>query len=60
MLNMSFPGSNFKESLVLMCLASHFEFTEGRKMIVGHRGLYYARKILHPFLFLEFRILVEK
>ena len=34
---MSFPNRNFKETLVLMCLASHFDIFESLKMNIGHR-----------------------
>jgi len=49
-----------KETLVLMCLASHFDIIEIWKLNVGHRDIYYAKKILNAFVCVEFRILVEK
>jgi len=49
-----------KETLVLMCLASHFDFIDSWKLIVGHSDIYYAKKILTPFVCVEIRILVEK
>jgi len=56
---MSFPNSNFEGTLVLMCLASHFDNMESWKFIVGHRNLYYAKKF-NAFVFVEVIILVEK
>jgi len=35
---------NLKETLVLMCLASHFDIIESGKVNVGHRDTYYAKK----------------
>jgi hypothetical protein len=49
-----------KETLVLMCLASHFDIIENRKLIVRHRVKYYAKKILNSFECEEFRILLER
>ena len=49
-----------KETLVLMCLAIHYDIIESRKLIVGHRGIYYAKKILNIFVCVELRILVGK
>ena len=49
-----------KETLVLMCLASHFDVIESSNLIVGHRDIYYAKKILNSFECVEVRILVEK
>jgi len=48
------------ETLVLMCLASHFDDIESCKSIVGYRGMYYSKKILNSLVSLEFRFLVEK
>ena len=42
--NMYFPYSNFEETLVLMCLASHFDIIETWKVNVGHHIIYYAKK----------------
>jgi len=41
---MSVPNSNFKEYLVLMCLASHFDTIESWKIIIWYSDFYYARK----------------
>jgi len=49
-----------KEPLVLMCLASNFDVIENSKLIVGHRDIYYAKKILNSFVCVAVRILVEK
>jgi len=43
-----------------MCLASHFDIIENRKLIVRHRVKYYAKKILNSFECEEFRILLER
>jgi len=32
------------ETLVLICLASHFDIIESWKINVGHRDTYYAKK----------------
>ena len=42
--NMSFSNSNFEGNLLLMCLESHFDIMETRKVNVGHRDIYYAKK----------------
>ena len=42
-----------------MCLASHFDIIESWKLIVGHRVIYYVKKILNTFLGMEVRILLE-
>ena len=57
---MSFLNGNFEGSLVLMCLAGHFVIIEIRKLIVGHRDINYAKKILNNFVCVEVRILLEK
>ena len=49
-----------KETLVLICLESHFDIIESWKLIVGHRDIYYAKNILNSFDWVEVRILVEK
>jgi len=49
-----------KVTLVLMCLVSHFDIIGSWKLNVGHRVIYYAKKILNSFVCLEVRILVEK
>ena len=43
-----------------MSLASHFDIIEKRKLIVGHRDIYNAKKNLISFIYVEVRILVEK
>jgi len=43
-----------------MCLASHFDIIENSKLIVGHRDIYYAKKILNFFVCVEVRILVAR
>jgi len=48
------------ETLVLMCLASHFDIIESWKLNVWHRGICYAKKILNAFVCVEVTILVEK
>jgi hypothetical protein len=58
--NMFFIIVILKETLVLMCLARHFVIIESLKLIVEHRVIYYAKKILNFFIYVEFRILVEK
>jgi len=58
--NISFLIAILKETLVLMCLASYFDIIEGWKLIVGHRYIYYEKKLLKTFLCVEVRILVEK
>ena len=57
--NMSFPNIILKETLVLMCLASHYDIIETWKVNVGHRDIYYA-KILNFFKCVEVRILCKK
>ena len=49
----------FKETLVLMRLASVFGTLATRKVIVGHPEIYYAKKMLNDFGWVEVRILVE-
>ena len=49
-----------RKTLVLMCMASHFDIIESWKLIVGHRVIDYAKKILNSFICVEVRILVEK
>jgi len=49
----------FKETLVFMCLAIVFGTSASLKKSVGHRDIYYAKKMLNNFACLEFRILVE-
>ena len=58
--NMIFPSSNFEETLVLMCLVRHFDIIENCKLIVGHRNIYNAKKILNSFECVEVKILVGK
>jgi len=58
--NMFFIIVILKETLVLMCLARHFVIIECLKLIVGHRVIYYAKKVLNIFIGVEVRILVEK
>jgi len=43
-----------------MCLASYFDIIESWKLNVGHRDIYYAKKILKTFVCVEFRIPEEK
>jgi len=43
-----------------MCLSSHFDIMENWKLIVKHRDIYYAKKILISFVCVEVRILLEK
>jgi hypothetical protein len=50
----------FKETLVLMCFASHFDIIESWKLFVGHGDIHYAKKILNSFVCVEVRILLEK
>jgi len=56
---MAFPNSNFEGKLALMFLASHFDIIESWKLIVEHRDIYYAKKILNFFVCVEGKILVE-
>ena len=49
-----------KLTLVLMCLASHFDTMEGWKVIVEQCEIYYAKKILNYFLSVEVWNRVEK
>jgi len=42
-----------------MCLGSHFYIIEIRKLIVGHRYIYYAKKIKF-FRCVAVKFLVEK
>ena len=58
--NMSFLIVILKETLVLMCLSSHFVIFESWKLNVGMRDTYSAKKILNSIVGVEFRILVEK
>ena len=48
-----------KETLLLMCLASLLKIIESWKLILGHRAIYYAKKIINTFVCVEIRILVE-
>ena len=48
-----------KETLVLMCLAGHFDIIETWKVNVGHRDIYYA-KIIKFFHMCGVRILCKK
>jgi hypothetical protein len=57
--NMYVPNRTLKETLVLMCFASHFDTMECWKVIVGHRVIYYEKKKLNYFRWVEVRILVE-
>ena len=50
----------FKETLVLMCLASVFGTLTSWKLCVGHCVMYYAKEMLHYFGCVEVRMLVEK
>jgi hypothetical protein len=50
MLTCLFLVEILKETLVLMFLASLFGFIESRKMIVGYRDIYYAKKIIISFV----------
>ena len=43
-----------------MCLASQFDIIENWKLIVGHRVIYYAKKILNHFVCVRVRNPVEK
>ena len=43
-----------------MCLASHFDIIETWNVNVGHRVIYYAKKILNFFVCVEVGILVKK
>ena len=58
--NLSFRIVILKETLVLMCLASHFDILETWKLIVGHHVIELSEKILHFFVGVEVRIVVEK
>jgi hypothetical protein len=49
-----------KETLVLMCMARNFDNIESWKLIVWHRDIYNAKKILKTFVCVVVRILVEK
>ena len=49
-----------KETLILMCLSSHFDIIKRWKLNVGYLDIYYAKKILNTFVCVEFRIPVEK
>ena len=49
-----------KETWVLMCLASHFDIIETWKVNVGHRDIYYPKKILNFFICVEVWILCKK
>ena len=57
--NMSFLIVILKETLLLMCLASHFKIIERCKLYVGHRDIYYANNIKF-FICVVVRILVKK
>jgi len=57
--NVSFPNTTFEGNLEIMCLASHFDIIERWKLNVGHRAIYIAKKILHTFVCVKVRILVE-
>ena len=48
------------ETLVRMCLASHFVIIEIWKLNAGHREIYYVKEILDIFIIVEVRILVVK
>jgi len=48
------------ETLVLMCLASNFDFIETRNVNFGQRYIYIAKKILNFFECVEVRIPVKK
>jgi len=41
-------------------LTSNFDFNESSKLIVEHRDILYAKKILNSFVCVKVRILVEK
>ena len=57
--NMSFPNSNFEGIFSTYVYGKSFYIMERRILIVGHRDIYYAKKILKTFLFVEVGILVE-
>ena len=43
-----------------MCYASHFDIIETWKLNAGFRDIYYAKKILNFFIWVEVRILCKK
>ena len=57
---MFFLVALLKETILLMCFESNFDIIESGKLIVAHRDIYYAKKILNTFVCVEDRILVGK
>jgi len=57
---MSFPNRNFEENFSTYVIGKSFWLYRELKLIVGHRDIYYAKKILNTFVCVEVRILVEK
>ena len=49
-----------KEILVLMCLASHSTLSRNEYWLLDIAKYIMRKKILNPFLCVEFRVLVEK
>jgi len=58
--NMCFPNRTFEGNFGTYVFESHFDIIETWKFYVGHRVIYYAKKILNSFICVEVRILVGK
>ena len=56
--NISFPNSNFEGNIRTYVFGKSFWHYRSWKLIVGHRDIYYAQKILNAFVCVEVRILV--
>jgi len=57
---MSFPNSNFEGNFSTYGYVSHFVIIESWKYNVGHRDIYYGKKIFNSFVSVELWILVKK
>jgi len=57
--NMSFPNSNFEGNFSTYVFGKSFWHYSELKIHCWHRGVYYAKKILNSFVYVEVRILGE-
>jgi len=58
--NISFPNSNFEGNISTYVFGKSFWHYRSWKLILGHRDIYYAKKILNAIVCVEVRILVGK
>jgi len=55
---MSFPNRNFEGNFSTYVFGKYFDNIDRWKLSVGHRDIYYAKKILNTFVCVAVRITV--